>query len=81
MIALLLFLTLTWKDNSNNEQGFFVYRRGPGETNYTQIARVGPNVTRYRDQRPKWWENYCYFVAAYNSAGRSETDETCNSNI
>ena len=81
MITLLLFLTLTWTDNSNNEQGFIIYRRAPGASNYLEVGRVGPNVQRYRDQRPKWWENYCYFVAAYNSAGRSETDEACNSNI
>lgn len=80
LCAIALFLTLTWEDRSNNEQGFEIYRRAPGGSNYFLAGRVGPNVTRFRDQKPKWWEDYCYFIAAYNAEGRSETDEACNSN-
>mgnify|MGYP004701841611 CR=1 FL=1 len=78
MIPLIFFLTLTWTDNSSNEQGFEIFRKAPGGSNYFKIATVPANTTRYRDQGPKWWERYCYFVAAFNAAGRSETDESCN---
>jgi hypothetical protein len=77
MIALIFFLTLTWSDNSTNEQGFYILRKAPGASTYVLIATVGPNVQRYRDQKPKRWEQWCYLVAAYNAIGRSYSNEYC----
>ena len=81
MIAFLLFLTLTWTDNANNEEGFYILRKAPGASTYVLVATVGPNVQRYRDQRPKWWENYCYMVASFNGNEGNYSNEACNSNI
>lgn len=62
--------TLSWVDNSDNEEGFRVYRaQGVGGT-FTEIAVVGPNVTTYTD--PLGGPGFCYRVTAYNSAGESQ---------
>jgi hypothetical protein len=65
-------LTLTWTDNSNNENGFIV-ERANGTTNlvFTEVARVGSNVTSYVDANLPANTTYTYRVAAYNNAGNS----------
>jgi len=48
---------LTWTDNSDNEDGFYVYRTTtssptfPGD--YTQIADLTANTTMYSDSSSK----------------------------
>jgi hypothetical protein len=65
-------INLSWTDNSSNETGFKIERcRGSSCTNFSQIATVGPNVSKYSDtglRRNTW---YTYRVRAYNSAGNS----------
>ncbi len=67
-------VTLTWKDNANNEQGFVVERAtgsGAGLT-YAVIATLNtPNTTTYVDTtvQPKF--TYSYRVKAFNLGGPS----------
>ncbi|MDQ1352162.1 MAG: hypothetical protein QG657_2468, partial [Acidobacteriota bacterium] len=68
-------IKLTWTDNSNNEDGFRVYR-GTTSTNLTLRATVGANVTTYTDTGLARRTTYYYKVCAYNSAG-----ESCSSTI
>ncbi|MBS3787766.1 fibronectin type III domain-containing protein [Candidatus Bipolaricaulota bacterium] len=56
---------LTWNDNSDNEDGFRVYRNG------TEIASVDANVTSYTDTGLEEGESYTYRVASFNDAGES----------
>ncbi|MEF8917653.1 MAG: fibronectin type III domain-containing protein, partial [Candidatus Bipolaricaulota bacterium] len=58
-------IRLTWSDNSDNEDGFRIYRNG------TEIATVGPNVTSYTDSGLEQGKSYNYSVASFNEAGES----------
>jgi hypothetical protein len=73
-------VSLTWRDNANNETGFIVNRCSfvaPATTcsNFAQIATVGPrnntgNVT-YIDTTVAGGNSYLYQVAAFNAGGNS----------
>ncbi len=58
-------VSLHWSDNSDNEDGFKVYRDN------IVIATVGINVTIYQDTGLKPSTTYQYVVKAYNQAGES----------
>ncbi len=58
-------VTLTWKDNSNNESGFKIYRDG------ALIFTTTPNVTSYTDTGLLPNTTYLYGVSAVNNAGES----------
>ena len=64
-------LTLSWTDNSTNEDGFNVERRIGITGSYTQLASVGINVNSYSDSNLLNSTTYCYRVQSYNSAGLS----------
>ena len=71
-------LTLTWQDNSNDEDNFAIERKTATSGTYTQIALVAANSTSYVDTTVSKGINYCYRVRAVNSAGASAyTNETC----
>jgi len=57
--------TLTWKDNSTNEQGFKIYNGS------TLVKTLGANRTSYRFRNLKAGKTYTYSVKAYNKAGYS----------
>lgn len=58
-------ITLTWEDNSNNEQGFRI------ERDSIYLASVGVNVTTYNDSGLTAENSYDYQVVAYNEVGDS----------
>ena len=64
-------VNLTWKDNSDNEDGFYVYKDG------STVATLGANSTSYTDQFGvmtlliQGSNDHTYGVAAYNSSGTS----------
>mgnify|MGYP001611668976 CR=1 FL=1 len=63
-------ITLSWTDNSNNEDGFKI-ERGITNTSFTQITSVGANITSCSDTSLSGNTTYYYQVRAYNSAGNS----------
>lgn len=58
-------INLTWMDNSDNEDGFKIYRNG------SSIGSIEPNSTSYQDTGLQPSETYLYDVRAYNEAGES----------
>ena len=68
---------LTWQDNSDNEDGFKIYRRSG--TEYYYLDSVGPNVTTYWDIELYCGQHWCYKVAAYrNGSNPSYSNAACD---
>jgi hypothetical protein len=65
-------LTLTWKDNSNNEEGFAIERSiGTGTPVWAEIARVGKDVIEFKDEGLPNSTAFSYRVRAFNPGGYS----------
>lgn len=70
-------LAIAWSDNSADEDGFLVERRGATGA-FAQVGAVGPNAVAYLDSGVVTGSNYCYRVRAFNSVGMSAyTNEAC----
>ena len=64
-------LVLNWTDNSDNEGGFRIERR-QGAGVFTEVGRVGPNVTTFTNQTGlSVSTTYDYRVFAFNPGGDS----------
>ena len=71
-------LSLSWQDNSTNEDNFAIQRKTGTSGTYAQIAMVAANIASYVDTNVSRGVTYCYQVAATNSAGASSyTNEAC----
>jgi hypothetical protein len=68
-------IVLTWTDNSNNEDGFDIYR-GLSPTGMSLLDSVGPDVTTYTDSPVSSQTTYYYKVCAFNTYG-----ENCSNTI
>jgi len=64
-------LTLTWTDNSTNEDGFKIERKTTPSGTFAQIATVGADISTYIDKGLAGGTNYCYRVRAFNASGDS----------
>ena len=70
--------TLTWNQNSTNEDGFRIERRIGTSGTYQQLANVAANITTYTNLNLSNSTTYCYRVLAFNSAGNSAySNENC----
>lgn len=63
-------LTLTWSDNSSNEDGFRIDRSLNG-VSWLPVWEVGANVETWTDGDLEGDQTYFYRVAAFNAAGQS----------
>ena len=61
-------INLTWRDNSNNESGFHIWRY---DSSWSQIAVLGANRTSYSDTGLSASAKYRYALRAYKSTGTS----------
>ncbi len=55
-------ISLVWSDNSDNETGFAIERSENDNSNFTQIATVGVNVTQFVDSNLAGNTTYFYRV-------------------
>lgn len=62
--------TLSWTDNSDDEDGFFIYRQ-VGDGSYTRIATTAANAATYVDHGLPVGVEIKYKVYAYNFFGQS----------
>jgi Divergent InlB B-repeat domain len=71
-------LTLSWSDNSTNEDGFRIERRTGTTGTYAEIAALGVNAASYTDVNLANGTTYCYRVRAYNAGEASGySNEQC----
>jgi FtsP/CotA-like multicopper oxidase with cupredoxin domain len=63
-------ISLSWRDNANNETGFQIQRSENGGA-FTTLATVGANVTTYVDATIATGRSYRYSVAAVNGPALS----------
>jgi fibronectin type 3 domain-containing protein len=63
-------ITLSWTDNSNNEDGFIIYR-GDSPSTLALLTTVGANVTSFNDTAVQSKTTYYYKVCAYNGDGEA----------
>jgi len=63
-------VTFGWNDNSNNENGFRIYKWGYGDNDWDfyYLGSVGANVTNYTDIGLQCDHGTWYRVTAYNNA-------------
>jgi len=59
---------LTWKDNSDNEQGFKVYRDGK------LVATLASNAASYSDTELSPETEYSYVISSYNEVGEAKSE-------
>ncbi|MDP4260390.1 MAG: fibronectin type III domain-containing protein, partial [Bacteroidota bacterium] len=64
-------VTVSWTDNSVNEDNFQLYRSTPSNTNYLLIATLPANTTSYKDNGLFPSSVYYYKVRAVNIGGSS----------
>ncbi|QLE02216.1 fibronectin type III domain-containing protein [Galbibacter sp. BG1] len=63
-------ISLTWTDNSNDENGFKVERKIGSET-FSEVAMVNSNTSSFLDTGLNEETTYYYRVRSYNSNGNS----------
>lgn len=64
-------VNLTWNDNSSNETGFELYRKGPGDPDFVIIGLAGAGATSFTDSLVKGSTTYSYAIQAINTNGSS----------
>lgn len=66
-------VSLSWNDNSANEQGFRIQRKlfSEPDSAYVEIGTTGANVPTFVDKTVTADVIYCYRVNAFNTAGTS----------
>jgi hypothetical protein len=65
-------ITIHWVDNSQNEDGFRIYRNG------ALLASVAPDITTFQDNDLDYATVYSYLVTAYNAYGETQCLNTAN---
>lgn len=68
-------LLLTWKDNSNNEDGFKIERMTGTDGSWAEVGTVAANIKTYTDSLADS-QQYCYRVLAFNNSGLSGPSNT-----
>jgi titin len=69
-------VVLSWKDNSDNEEGFKLERRKIGEGKFEIVQTLPPNMTAFRDEGLESGMTYYYRIFAFNAAGSSLPSNT-----
>jgi PKD repeat protein len=67
-------VSLSWKDNSSNESGFYIERAPSGSTSFTRVGTVAANVTTFKNSPGKG--TWTYRVQAYSGSTVSAYSNT-----
>jgi hypothetical protein len=66
-------VNLNWRDNSDNEAGFAIFRKIESETGFTRIQQTPPNTETYTDRNVTASGRYVYEVRAFAANGSEST--------
>lgn len=66
-------IDVTWKDNSDNEDGFQVARSEKNGNDFIEIASLGAGAQSFNDKDLKSNTTYFYRVRAFNSGGDNQS--------
>jgi hypothetical protein len=69
-------IQLIWADNSDNEDGFIIFRKVTGE--YIALDTAAANQRNYVDAGLQDSTDYYYYVVAFNAQGTSAPTDTVN---
>ncbi len=75
-------INISWKDNSNNETGFEVYRSTSASGTYNIVGGAAANATAFTDSSLSASTTYYYKIQAinkYGNSGLSHQDTTASS--
>jgi hypothetical protein len=61
--------TLSWRDNSTNESGFYVERAPSGSSSFVRVGTTGANAISFKDTVGRG--TYLYRVQAFNGSATS----------
>ena len=64
-------INFTWKDNSPDETGFYLYRKTTGS--YSKVGVMEANTTSHSDTGLSPGTTYSYKITAYNEGGESDS--------
>ncbi len=67
---------LYWQDNSDNENGFDLFRHPVENQFWTRVVRLPANTDSYIDTALTDSSAYTYYVRAFNTAGNSTASAT-----
>ncbi|MBA7501168.1 MAG: hypothetical protein GH144_00050 [Clostridia bacterium] len=65
-------IDLTWRDNSEDEEGFYVYAKTTGS--YYEVVDLPANTTCFAHSGLEPLEKYTYYVQVYNEIGAADSD-------
>jgi hypothetical protein len=65
---------ITWKDNSDSEEGFKILRKPANGYYFTPLAVLKKDTTIYLDNNVQPGMKYEYIIEAYNVVGSSESE-------
>ncbi len=68
-------VSVSWNDNSDNEDGFRVLRKEGDNGVWVELVEVSPNVNLYVDTNIVSGVSYSYRVAAFNEGGEESPAE------
>ena len=71
-----LFISLSWIDNSNNENNMQVWRSVNPLTNFQQLASLPANSNSYTDTAVTPFAQYYYYVVGVNGNGNGNSSDT-----
>lgn len=71
-------VTINWRDNSKDEEGFVISRRKSNDSPFVVVARVGQNVTEWVDKDILALTQYSYKVASFRQDKTSTFAGPCN---